>query len=531
MNDEPTGTTAPSMPFTPAPGASLRFRQARVKWLPILLIAVDAVLLMLAMLLMLVLAPLALALVLLAMVLRLLLPTITGGRWFGSDRTRGRVSAGPPVGVGSLSNAVRRELADRYRPCLILFPEDPELGPPYRADERAGDQGADYHPRAVEIFLDHARLRRGHTQWLPEFPDPTGPAAVRANLGTAWEEESSLEVPWLHGGNPFRIARHLFPFGRLLRLHWALPLVPKSECGCGQTAWARYSDIVRVDNGRPPADRRYPLTLYARVVQGRELPGIGEDHPLAEAIAVQYWWFLFYNDAWNRHQGDWEVVTVFLHPDNGTYRPQGAAYSAHELGRWRRWEDVHRVDETGEESEEGSHPVVYSARGSHASYFEFRPDGYHPAVSRKLRVPFIGDCAIPQFALQSSRTTDWVAAAGIPPDNGVRVLVDNVRLMPPEPILRDLTALRAEDDWWWLGYRGLWGAPEFLPFSGGSGPRGPRWQGTKWSNPFHWVMHECLADDLPYWLEMFAGWEPADSSAASERPPAEVESEPHRVAV
>lgn len=95
-------------------------------------------------------------------------------------------------------------------------------------------------------------------------------------------------------------------------------------------------------------------------------------------------------------------------------------------------------------------------------------------------------------------------------NNGVLILADQVKTMPPEQTLRDLPALRADNDWWWLAYRGLWGTPEFLPFFGGSGPRGPKWQGVKWSDPFRWVMRNCIADDVPYWLEMFASWQPAE---------------------
>ena len=137
-------------------------------------------------------------------------------------------------------------------------------------------------------------------------------------------------------------------------------------------------------------------------------------------------------------------------------------------------------------------------------------------MSRTLRLPFFGDYAIPsQFVLESRSAIDWVANGHGGFSNGQLTLIDRVAVMPPEATLRDLRALRADDDWWWLAYRGLWGSPEFLPFFGGSGPRGPKWQGIRWSNPFRWVMRDCIADDIPYWMEMFAAWEPEDDPFAA----------------
>ena len=484
-------------------------RRIQITWLPLLLVALDILLVALSFLLVLVVLPLLFLALLLATSLRFALRTLSGGRLFARRRSS-EPHPLPMTDMAGLPEARRRELAERYRPYLVLFPEDQDLGPPYQIGEGAHLAGADYHPRAVEIFLNHVRLRQGGTQWLPDLPDTTPPEQIRAKLGTPGEWDSCLEIPWVHGGNPLRIVRHLFPFGRQFRAHWALP-VPKADCGCAQTIWERYLRIVKHDVARPPTEQRYPHTLYARVLAGRELPEIGEGHPLAEAIAVQYWWFFFYNDAWNRHQGDWENLTVFLQPCPDGLEPFGAAYASHDLGRWRRWQDVGRVDDAGDEGPGGTHPVVYVARGSHASYFDYNEHGYHPEMTRRLRLPFFGDYAVPsQFAFEGRRTTDWVADNCSGFSNGLALLIERVCVMPPETHLRDLAALRADDAWWWLAYRGRWGTPEFLPFFGGSGPRGPQWQGAKWNNPFRWVMRECMADDLPYWLEMFARWDRED---------------------
>lgn len=78
-------------------------------------------------------------------------------------------------------------------------------------------------------------------------------------------------------------------------------------------------------------------------------------------INIQYWFYYPYNDgpAFFDHEGDWEHVTVRL---DRQQRPLGLALAQHEdndPGVYRSWRNVRR---------DGDHPVVLSARGSHASY-------------------------------------------------------------------------------------------------------------------------------------------------------------------
>lgn len=488
------------------PTGPMRLRTARLFWLPLFMVFIDGLLLLVSLAVAVVVVPVILVVLLVLAILRLLIATVTRGKVFGKPRAQKEEEG--EAGETTLAQAQRQQLAMQFRPSLSLFPEAREFGPPYRTDETADRYGADYHPRSVNIMLRHVRLRSGRWQWLPDMPGKSSTEDIRNELGKPREEQSSLEIPWLHGGNPLKIVRHLFPFGRQFRAHWSI-LVPKAECGCSIGVWERYMRIIETDRQRPPRERLYPHEIYARVLEGRELPEIGDGHPLSNAIAIQYWWFLFYNDAWNRHQGDWEGITLFVLPRaDGTYRPLGAAYGAHDLGRWRRWQDLQRVNDAGVESRSGDHPMVFVARGSHASYFDHNPNGYHPSMTRKLRVPFLGDYSIPsQFVLEQRNAIDWVADPQSGAGNGVTVFTENVKVMPTENVLRDLAALKADDDWWWMAYQGLWGSPEVLPFFGGSGPRGPRGQGIRWTNPFRWVMRECIADDLPYWVEMFSSWE------------------------
>jgi hypothetical protein len=81
---------------------------------------------------------------------------------------------------------------------------------------------------------------------------------------------------------------------------------------------------------------------------------------------LAYWFFYFYNDynlvgpllPAGLHEGDWEMIQLRL--DDAAQVPDLAVYAQHKAADARAWEQVERV---------GERPVVYPARGSHASYF------------------------------------------------------------------------------------------------------------------------------------------------------------------
>ena len=77
---------------------------------------------------------------------------------------------------------------------------------------------------------------------------------------------------------------------------------------------------------------------------------------------LQYWLWYFYNDyslalGAGLHEGDWEMVQFRMNGD----QPDIAVYAQHSHAEKRPWPDVER---------ENGRPVVYVARGSHASYFQ-----------------------------------------------------------------------------------------------------------------------------------------------------------------
>lgn len=84
--------------------------------------------------------------------------------------------------------------------------------------------------------------------------------------------------------------------------------------------------------------------------------------------SLQYHFFYAFND-WrlaangiNHHEGDWEMVAVYLKNDE----PHSLLLSQHGSGAMQRWEDVRCVkDQDGRET---THPLIYVALGSHANY-------------------------------------------------------------------------------------------------------------------------------------------------------------------
>ena len=81
---------------------------------------------------------------------------------------------------------------------------------------------------------------------------------------------------------------------------------------------------------------------------------------------LAYWFFYFYNDynlvgpfiRAGLHEGDWEMIQLRL--DSTASVADLAVYAQHRHAGQRPWNQVERV---------GEQPVVYPARGSHASYF------------------------------------------------------------------------------------------------------------------------------------------------------------------
>lgn len=255
----------------------------------------------------------------------------------------------------------------------------------------------------------------------------------------------------------------------------ALPEGDADEDGLAdaeEAAWARkYAPIVLLDEGdacRPssiawlsdrvelvsptaaiaragaPAPPAPPAPFPAEVRRGAD-PSDWTTYvhafPRADGgVMLQYWFFYPYNDGPGPfdHEGDWEHATVRL---DARGEPVGVYLARHEdnaPGRFRAWSRVRR---------EGDHPIVLSARGTHATYFDAEDA---PWFERVATCDDLDRCPGPVW-----RT--WEGG-------GLVDLGERKRPSEAEKGGRDRL----------LQHPGRWGAPGLLP--GTSGPLGPLFQ-------------------------------------------------------
>jgi hypothetical protein len=169
-----------------------------------------------------------------------------------------------------------------------------------------------------------------------------------------------------------------------------------------------------------------PATTYARVVTEAGYPG---------KLALQYWFFYTFNDWKNTHEGDWEGIQ--LNFDAGTpaqaltVHPYEVGSSQHSSAERAVWGDA-KLQIVG-----GTHPVVYPAQGSGASFF-----GSQLHLMRSAAEGLGCD-----DTTGPSRTVNPVVAV-VPSDSGAYL-----RAFP------------------WLGYNGRWGERQEAFFNGPPGPR------------------------------------------------------------
>jgi len=118
-------------------------------------------------------------------------------------------------------------------------------------------------------------------------------------------------------------------------------------------------EIYRGDAAKFQNDPHYRDRIYGHVV-------LQQDGNVIKGAWLQYWFFYYYNDFpvvdIGDHEGDWEMVQIHVNAD---VQPTVAVYAQHDGQKYCPWDKVPK---------ERSRPVVFIARGSHASYFH---TGHH----------------------------------------------------------------------------------------------------------------------------------------------------------
>lgn len=185
-----------------------------------------------------------------------------------------------------------------------------------------------------------------------------------------------------------------------------------------------------LDEGRAPA------IAYAHIARQSGHGG----------FALQYWFFWYFNQFNDLHEGDWEGMQITFKAETAAEalneEPGEIILFQHAGGERASWTD-------GKVQKEGRHPIVYPAAGSHATFY---------------------DSAV--------YIENGQQGSGVGCDNTSEPLRE-LRLAPvllPE-------AAPEHGAFQWLSYDGRWGERE-KGFN--NGPTGPQTK-TVWREPFAWM--------------------------------------------
>lgn len=162
-------------------------------------------------------------------------------------------------------------------------------------------------------------------------------------------------------------------------------------------------------------------------------------------LALQYWFFWYFNDWNNTHESDWEGIQLVWDEVDSIeaaldMHPTRIGYSQHGNGEIAEWGDskLRLEDET--------HPLVYPAAGSHATFF-----------------------SDDTFLAWGERSSGFGCDVASGPSE--RVPLDVV-VIPND--------IDPEGEFAWVLYEGRWGERQPSAFNG---PRGPMFN-ARWDEPF-----------------------------------------------
>jgi hypothetical protein len=179
-----------------------------------------------------------------------------------------------------------------------------------------------------------------------------------------------------------------------------------------------------------------PAVTYAHIAHQVGHPG----------LVVQYWFFWYFNQFNDVHEGDWEGMQIAFEAPNPRAAlvagPSEMVLFQHAGGETAGWEDA-KVEK------EGTHPVVYPAAGSHATFYD-----------------------------STVYVENGQGGSGVGCDNTSEPL-RRLRVRPVLVPTHPTTTGRFR----WLTYFGHWGQQE-KGFN--NGPTGPPTK-TQWLEPFTWM--------------------------------------------
>ncbi len=189
---------------------------------------------------------------------------------------------------------------------------------------------------------------------------------------------------------------------------------------------------------------------FARLRRAGRAPAVTYAHiarePGYQGFALQYWFYYYFNQFNDLHESDWEGMQITFDARNAT---QALATGPHEIVVFQHSGGEHTSWSDPRVQKQGRHPIVYSAAGSHATF-------YSSAL--------------------------WLGTG----QNGSGVGCDNttapVTAFHPRPVLLPDT-IPQTGTFAWLDYDGHWGQRE-AGFN--NGPQGPNTKKV-WETPFSWM--------------------------------------------
>jgi hypothetical protein len=189
---------------------------------------------------------------------------------------------------------------------------------------------------------------------------------------------------------------------------------------------------------------------FAQLLLEEKAPPVTYAHiarePNHEGFALQYWFFWYFNQFNDLHEGDWEGMQLTFESNTAKEalkeEPDEVILFQHAGGEKAKWTD-------SKLQKEGTHPIVYPAAGSHASFY---------------------DSAV---YVQNGQN-----GSGVGCDNTSEPL----RELKLRPVLIP-EAAPEDGPFAWLSYKGRWGEREK---SFNNGPTGPATK-TVWREPFAWM--------------------------------------------
>jgi len=192
---------------------------------------------------------------------------------------------------------------------------------------------------------------------------------------------------------------------------------------------------------------------FAKLIEEGRAPAVTYAHiarePNHSGFVLQYWFFWYFNQFNDLHEGDWEGMQLSFEAETTAAalkeEPSEIIVFQHAGGERAEWSDA-------KVQKEGTHPIVYPAAGSHATFY---------------------DSAV---YIQNGQR-----GSGVGCDNTTEPL----RELRPRPVLLPETASE-QGPFKWLSYDGRWGEKE-KGFN--NGPTGPTTK-TVWREPFAWMAEQ-----------------------------------------